>query len=495
MDPLFLAAIIAGYFILLIGISRFNRGHSDNNSFFLAGRSSAWYVVAFGMIGSSISGVTFISVPGMVGKGGFHYLQMVVGYLAGYWVVSQFLLPLYYRRNLTSIYTYLGDRFGRGSHLTGSVLFLISRSLGSSLRLYLVAMVLDAWVLAPLGVPFWLTTIATIGLIWLYTFQSGIKTIIWTDTLQTAFLLLAVLMSIGMVGDKLSIPWHEIPQQVNLSPFSDLWETDWRHPEYFLKMFVSGAFITIVMTGLDQDMMQKNLSCRSLPEAQKNMQWFSLVLVGVNLLFLMLGALLYMYCAQEQIALPAKSDQLFPQLALNTFGPVVAVVFTVGLIAAAYSSADSALTALTTSFCVDVLGFNEHKGSKQTRMWVHLGMSGLLAIQILVFRAYHHDALLKQLFSIAGYTYGPLLGLYAFGMFTKRMPRDSWVPAVALLSPLLCFVIDQNAKSWLNGYVFGFELLVLNGALTFGLLHLISLSFPESNSNLQNADLIPPKQI
>jgi Na+/proline symporter len=329
----------------------------------------------------------------------------------------------------------------------------------------------------------------------LYTFQSGIKTIIWTDTLQTAFLLLAVLMSIGMVGDELSIPWHEIPRQVNLSPFSNIWETDWRHPEYFLKMFVSGAFITIVMTGLDQDMMQKNLSCRSLPEAQKNMQWFSLVLVGVNLLFLMLGALLYMYCGQEQIALPEKSDQLFPQLALNTFGPSVAIVFTIGLIAAAYSSADSALTALTTSFCVDVLGFNELKGSKQTRMWVHLGMSGLLAIQILVFRAYHHDALLKQLFSIAGYTYGPLLGLYAFGMLTRRMPRDSWVPVIALLSPLMCFVIDQNSKSWLNGYVFGFELLVLNGALTFGLLHLISLSFPKSNSNLQNADLIHPKQI
>ncbi|MFZ9939489.1 MAG: sodium:solute symporter, partial [Bacteroidia bacterium] len=366
MDPLFLAAIIAGYFFLLIGISHFHRGHSDNSSFFLAGRSSAWYVVAFGMIGSSISGVTFISVPGMVGKSGFHYLQMVMGYLAGYWVVSQLLLPLYYRRNLTSIYTYLGERFGNNSHRTGSVLFLISRSLGSSLRLYLVAMVLDAWILAPLGVPFWLTTIATICLIWLYTFQSGIKTIIWTDTLQTAFLLLAVVMSIGILGDSLNISWHDIPGRIGMSPFSEIWETDWRHPDYFLKMFVSGAFITIVMTGLDQDMMQKNLSCRSLPEAQKNMRWFSLVLVGVNLLFLMLGALLYMYCAQEHMSIPEKSDQLFPQLALNTFGPAVAIVFTIGLIAAAYSSADSALTALTTSFCVDILGFHDQKGSKKT---------------------------------------------------------------------------------------------------------------------------------
>jgi len=479
MDPLFLAAIIAGYFFLLIGISHFHRGHSDNSSFFLAGRSSAWYVVAFGMIGSSISGVTFISVPGMVGKSGFHYLQMVMGYLAGYWVVSQLLLPLYYRRNLTSIYTYLGERFGVNSHRTGSVLFLISRSLGSSLRLYLVAMVLDAWILAPLGVPFWLTTIATICLIWLYTFQSGIRTIIWTDTLQTAFLLLAVVMSIALIGDSLNISWHDIPGRIGMSPFSEIWETDWRHPDYFLKMFVSGAFITIVMTGLDQDMMQKNLSCRSLPEAQKNMRWFSLVLVGVNLLFLMLGALLYMYCAQEQMSIPAKSDQLFPQLALNTFGPAVAIVFTIGLIAAAYSSADSALTALTTSFCVDILGFHDQKGSKQTRMWVHLGMSGLLAIQILVFRAYHHDALLKQLFSIAGYTYGPLLGLFAFGMFTRRMPRDSWVPVITLISPILCYIIDRNSTSWLNGYAFGFELLVLNGGLTFGLLHLISLSFPK----------------
>jgi Na+/proline symporter len=428
------------------------------------------------MIGSSISGVTFISVPGMVGKGGFHYLQMVIGYLAGYWMVSRYLLPLYYRQNLTSIYSYLGDRFGRASHLTGSVLFLISRSLGSSLRLYLVAMVLDVWTLAPLGVPFWLTTIATIGLIWLYTFQSGIKTVIWTDTLQTAFLLMAVVMSIGMVGAALNIPWPDIPFRVHNSPFSDILETDWRHPEYFLKMFVSGAFITIVMTGLDQDMMQKNLSCRSLPEAQKNMQWFSLVLVGVNILFLMLGALLYMYCDQQQIALPEKSDQLFPQLAMNTFGPAVAIVFTIGLIAAAYSSADSALTALTTSFCVDILGFNEQKGSKRTRMWVHLGMSALLALQILVFRAYHHDALLKQLFQIAGYTYGPLLGLYAFGIFTRRMTRDGWVPVIAILSPLLCFVIDKSSKSLLNGYVFGFELLILNGALTFGLLQLISLT-------------------
>jgi Na+/proline symporter len=476
MNPLFLAAVITGYFLLLIGISRFNRRHSDNSSFFLAGRSSAWYVVAFGMIGSSISGVTFISVPGMVGKGGFHYLQMVIGYLAGYWMVSRYLLPLYYRQNLTSIYSYLGDRFGRASHLTGSVLFLISRSLGSSLRLYLVAMVLDVWTLAPLGVPFWLTTIATIGLIWLYTFQSGIKTVIWTDTLQTAFLLMAVVMSIGMVGAALNIPWPDIPFRVHNSPFSDILETDWRHPEYFLKMFVSGAFITIVMTGLDQDMMQKNLSCRSLPEAQKNMQWFSLVLVGVNILFLMLGALLYMYCDQQQIALPEKSDQLFPQLAMNTFGPAVAIVFTIGLIAAAYSSADSALTALTTSFCVDILGFNEQKGSKRTRMWVHLGMSALLALQILVFRAYHHDALLKQLFQIAGYTYGPLLGLYAFGIFTRRMTRDGWVPVIAILSPLLCFVIDKSSKSLLNGYVFGFELLILNGALTFGLLQLISLT-------------------
>lgn len=482
MNPLFLASIIIGYFLLLIGISRFNQGHSDNNSFFLAGRNSAWYVVAFGMIGSSISGVTFISVPGMVGKGGFHYLQMVMGYLAGYWVVSRFLLPLYYRQKLTSIYAYLGERFGRRSHFTGSALFLISRSLGSSLRLYLVAMVLDKWILAPLGVPFWLTTMATIGLIWLYTFQSGIKTIIWTDTLQTAFLLLAVVMGIGMVGDALSIPWHDIPDQVYNSPFSDVWETNWRQPDYFLKMFVSGAFITIVMTGLDQDMMQKNLSCRSLPEAQKNMQWFSLVLVGVNLLFLMLGALLYMYCAQQQVELPAKSDELFPQLAMNTFGPTIALVFTIGLIAAAYSSADSALTALTTSFCVDLLGFQEEKGSKQTRMWVHLGMSVLLAIQILIFRQYHNDALLNQLFRIASYTYGPLLGLYTFGMFTQRMPRDSWVPAIALLSPVLCYLIDQYSKKWLNGYIFGFELLILNGTIAFGLLQLISLSNPKTKT-------------
>lgn len=474
MDPLFLAAIILGYFLMLIGISRLNRGHSDNQSFFLAGRNSAWYVVAFGMIGSSISGVTFISVPGMVGKGGFHYLQMVLGYLAGYWVVSRILLPLYYRNHVTSIYSYLGERLGRSSHLTGSVFFLISRSLGSSLRLYLVAMVLDMWILAPLGVPFWATAVVSIALIWLYTFQSGIKTVIWTDTLQTAFLLLAVVLSIGMVGNAMHYSWYDLPGLIRGSTFSDVWVTDWRHPEYFLKMFVSGAFITIVMTGLDQDMMQKNLSCRSLSDAQKNMQWFSLVLVGVNVLFLALGALLYIYCAQQQIALPEKSDALFPQLAMVNFGPLVAVVFTIGLIAAAYSSADSALTALTTSFCVDILGFNENVGSKKTRTLVHIGMSALLAVQILVFRQFHNDALLNQLFRIAGYTYGPLLGMFAFGMLSRNKPRDRWVPVIALSSPLLCFVIDKNSIQWLNGYVFGFELLVLNGLLTFAFIYLTS---------------------
>jgi Na+/proline symporter len=253
-----------------------------------------------------------------------------------------------------------------------------------------------------------------------------------------------------------------------------VWVTDWRHPEYFLKMFVSGAFITIVMTGLDQDMMQKNLSCRSLSDAQKNMQWFSLVLVGVNVLFLALGALLYIYCAQQQIALPEKSDALFPQLAMVNFGPLVAVVFTIGLIAAAYSSADSALTALTTSFCVDILGFNENVGSKKTRTLVHIGMSALLAVQILVFRQFHNDALLNQLFRIAGYTYGPLLGMFAFGMLSRNKPRDRWVPVIALSSPLLCFVIDKNSIQWLNGYVFGFELLVLNGLLTFAFIYLTS---------------------
>ncbi|MDP2187558.1 MAG: sodium:solute symporter [Sphingobacteriaceae bacterium] len=475
MSPSLILIIISAYFLFLIGISWVTGRKSDNSSFFLANRSSPWYIVAFGMIGSSLSGVTFVSIPGTVGTQAFSYMQLVFGYFLGYLAIINILLPLYYKLNLTSIYAYLRSRLGKASHKTGASFFMLSRTIGSSFRLYLVAMVLDRFVLSQWDVPFWVTVVVTIVLIWLYTFRSGIKTIIWTDTLQTAFLVGAVLISIGIIAADLKVSITALPALIADSSYSKVFFWDWSGPQNFFKMFFSGAFITIVMTGLDQDMMQKNLSCRSLKDAQKNMFWFSLVLIGVNLLFLSLGALLYIYSEAKGIAIPAQADELFPMLALQHFAPIAGFTFVVGLIAAAYSSADSALTALTTSFCVDFLGFNKDKGSVKTRMWVHIGMSVVLGLQILLFRSLHDDSLITQLFKVAGYTYGPLLGMFAFGLFTSWSVKDKWVPVVAILSPIFCYILSKNSEAWLSGYKFGFELLILNGLITFCGLWLLRL--------------------
>jgi len=475
MTPTLILVIISLYFLLLIAISWFTGRKSDNQSFFLANKSAPWYVVAFGMIGSSLSGVTFVSIPGTVASQSFSYMQLVLGYLLGYFVIIKVLLPLYYKMNLTSIYAYLKQRFGFYSHRTGAAFFLLSRTIGSSFRLYLVAMVLDTFVFAAWGVPFWVTVVVTIVLIWLYTFRSGIKTILWTDTLQTAFLVGSVIISIAIIGEDLNLSLATMAETLNASPMTQVFFWDWQGSQNFFKMFFSGAFITIVMTGLDQDMMQKNLSCRSLADAQKNMMWFSIVLVFVNLLFLCLGALLYIYADTKGIALPAKSDELFPMLALQHFAPIAGFTFIIGLIAAAYSSADSALTALTTSFCVDFLGFDEQKGDVKTRMRVHIGMSLVLGLQILLFHSLHNDSLITQLFKVAGYTYGPLLGLFAFGLFTNYVVKDKWVPLIAILSPVICYILQLNSEAWLWGYKFGFELLILNGAITFLGLRLLAV--------------------
>jgi Na+/proline symporter len=473
MQPTFILGLIGAYFLFLIIIARITGRKADNTSFFLAGKSSPWYLIAFGMIGSSLSGVTFISIPGTVNTQAFSYMQLVLGYFLGYLVIIKVLLPLYYRMQLTSIYAYLNTRFGSYSHKTGASFFLLSRSIGSSFRLYLVAMVLDSFVLGPMGIPFEATVATTILLIWLYTYRSGIKTIIWTDTLQTTFMLLAVLVSIGIIGKGLQTDWSGMAQLVAQSEYSQVFFWEWNDPKNFFKMFFSGAFITIVMTGLDQDMMQKNLSCRSLEDAQKNMLSFSLVLIGVNALFLSLGALLYLYVESHGLSLPAKADQLFPMLALEHFGTLAGITFIIGLIAAAYSSADSALTAMTTSFCVDFLGFTPEKGSVKTRMWVHIGISVFIGLQLWLFKSLHNDSLITQLFTVAGYTYGPLLGLYAFGLFTPWQVRDKWVPVLAIIAPILCYFLSQNSEKWLNGYKFGFELLIVNGLLTFAGLWLI----------------------
>lgn len=475
MTPTLILVVISLYFLLLIAISWFTGRKADNQSFFLANKSAPWYIVAFGMIGSSLSGVTFVSIPGTVASQSFSYMQLVLGYLLGYLVIIKVLLPLYYKMNLTSIYAYLKQRFGFFSHRTGAAFFLLSRTIGSSFRLYLVAMVLDTFVFAAWGVPFWVTVVVTIVLIWLYTFRSGIKTILWTDTLQTAFLVGSVILSIGIIGQELNLSLSEMTKTLQQSPMSQVFFWEWQGSQNFFKMFFSGAFITIVMTGLDQDMMQKNLSCRSLKDAQKNMMWFSIVLVFVNLLFLCLGALLYIYAENKGIALPGKSDELFPMLALKHFAPVAGFTFIIGLIAAAYSSADSALTALTTSFCVDFLGFDDKKGDVKTRMRVHIAMSLVLGIQILLFHSLHNDSLITQLFKVAGYTYGPLLGLFAFGLFTNRVIKDKWVPLVAILSPVICYILQVNSEAWLWGYKFGFELLILNGAITFAGLRLLAV--------------------
>ncbi len=469
MNPILVITVIASYFILLMVISYFTAKGSDNLTFFTANRQSPWYLVAFGMVGASLSGVTFISVPGEVGNTAFAYFQVVLGYLVGYFVIATVLLPLYYRLNLISIYTYLQQRFGNSSYKTGAFFFLLSRIVGSAFRLFLVATVLQLAIFDAYEWPFSVTVAVTIALIWLYTFRGGIKTIVWTDTLQTLFMIAAVIISIYLMKDSLDLTWTSMTEKVSASGYSEIFVWDWQSGNNFFKQFISGAFIAIVMTGLDQDMMQKNLTCRTLKDAQKNMFWFCIVLVIVNLLFLSMGALLYIYAEQMQIAIPQRTDELYPLLALNHFPPIAGVVFLLGIVAAAYSSADSALTALTTSFCVDFLGLGQDDKpiSKKVRIKVHIGFSFILFLVILLFKAINDDSVITAVFKAAGYTYGPILGLFAFGLITKYSLKDKWVPLICILSPVLSYIININSEAWFNGYKFGFEILVVNGLLTF----------------------------
>jgi SSS family transporter len=473
MSPLAIILFILGYFVTLIIISRVTGRKGDNASFFVGGRKSPWYVVAFGMIGSSLSGVTFISVPGWVGSSQFSYFQMVLGYIPGYMVVAFVLLPLYYRLNLTSIYTYLEQRFGRSAYKTGASFFLLSRMLGSALRLYLVAVVLQLSVFDQLDmdVPFFVTVFITVLLIWLYTFRGGIKTIIWTDTLQTAFMLLAVGISVYSISSSLGLDAAGLVDTIDKSQYSRIFFfDDANDSKFFIKQFLAGMFITITMTGLDQDMMQKNLSCRNIRDAQKNMVSFTIVLVAVNLVFLSLGALLYIFAEAQGISIPEKTDELYPLLAVGGYlGPAVGMLFVLGLIAAAYSSADSALTALTTSFSIDVLEVDklpEAEAAKKRKL-VHIGMSVALMVVIMVFKWIDNPNVISAVFTAAGYTYGPLLGLYAYGLFTKRKALDNAIPFIAIASPILSFVLDYNSKAMFGGYEIGFEILLINGMITF----------------------------
>lgn len=458
MSPILILTIIALYFVGLIVISYLTGKNDSNETFFLGNKQSPWYIVSFGMIGATLSGVTFISVPGWVADSQFSYMQMILGMTAGYLVIANLLMPIYYRMNLTSIYAYLGDRFGEVTHKTGAFFFLLSRTIGASFRLYLVANVMQIAIFDAWNVPFWLTVSLTIVLIWIYTFRSGIKTIIWTDTLQTLFMLSAVGVSIWLISDKMGLGLIDLTQTISQSEYSKMFF--WEGKQNFIKQFLSGAFLAIVMTGLDQDMMQKNLSCRSLSEAKKNMYSFSVALIVVNVFFLALGALLYLYAQQIGLDIP-KGDDLFPLVALQgDLGLGVGVFFILGLIAAAYSSADSALTSLTTSFCVDFLDVEKKENSRKTRKYVHIAFSLLLVVAILIFKAINDDSVISALFKVAGYTYGPLLGLFAFGIFTKWSVRDKAVPIVAFLSPVAAYILQLYIP-------FGFELLMINGGITF----------------------------
>ena len=482
MTPLHILLLIVGYFLLLLLISYFTGKNDTNSDFFKGGRQSPWFVVAFGMIGASLSGVTFISVPGAVDSTQFSYMQVVFGYLIGYFVIAYLLMPIYYKFNVTSIYEYLEQRFGIVSYKTGAVFFFISKVLGASFRLFLVAIVLQQFVFDALEIPFELTVTLSIFLIWVYTFKGGIKTIVWTDTLQTLFMLVSVGLSIYLINQKLGWTLSEFLISDELKEYSNMFiSDDALNRNYYIKSIIGGMFIAICMTGLDQDMMQKNLTCKTLKDAQKNMVSFSLVLVVVNFVFLLLGALLFIYADRFSIATPLmdgapKSDLLFPEIALNGgLGAVVGITFLLGLIAAAYSSADSALTSLTTSFCVDFLGIQKRPEAEQNKLRkkTHVGMGVLLIIVIIIFKYVLDRNVIDGVLTVATYTYGPLLGLFTFGIFTKYHVKDKYVFLVAISAVLLITGIARIPPSYLGGYVIGYELLPINGLFTFIGLFLI----------------------
>jgi len=471
MQAIHIILLIAVYFGVLILISYLTGKEDTNEAFFKANKSAPWYLVAFGMIGASLSGVTFISVPGAVEAKQFGYLQVVFGYFFGYLIIAYVLLPIYYKLNLTSIYTYLRDRFGNTSYKTGSIAFLISRIVGASFRLFLVAKVLQLLIFDSLGIPFSITVIITVALIWLYTFKGGIKTIIYTDALQTFFMLVAVIVTITFLANALDLnSFSEVFINVTESTMSKVFFLDTiNDSQYFIKSFLAGMFIAITMTGLDQDMMQKNLTCKNLKEAQKNMVSFSVVLIFVNILFLVLGLLLTQYATQNGIN--ATKDDLFPTIAmLPEIGIMTSAFFLLGLIAAAYSSADSALTSLTTSFCIDIIELDKKpkEQQKKVRKKVHVFISMVLILVIILFNSLFKDvSVIWELFKAAGYTYGPLLGLFAFGILTKSQIKDKYVWIIAVIAPIVSYIINQYSEVLLNGYQIGFEILIINGLLTF----------------------------
>ncbi len=470
---MWIIAIILGYFAVLFGISRLTGRKATNETFFRANRQSPWYMVAFGMIGASISGVTFVSVPGMVTGIDMTYMQTCLGFILGYIAVAFILLPLYYRLNLTTIYSYLGQRLGVRAYKTGASFFLLSKMTGAVARFYVVCMILHSFVFEAWGIPFAVTVIGMVVLIWLYTRGGGIKTLVWTDALQTLCLFAALLIIIYKVVDMLGMSIPEAVSAIANDNHSRIFVfDDWVSKQNFWKQFLSGVFIVIVMTGLDQDMMQKNLTCKSLRDAQKDMCTYGVAFVPANLLFLSLGVLLVMYVQQSGMTLPANSDELLPMYVkhISHLSPLTTHLFVLGIVAAAFSSADSALTSLTTSYCVDIRG---RAGDEKLRKRAHLMISMLFVVMILLFRLLNSTSVIDAIYVMCGYTYGPLLGLFAFGMLTRRMPRDKFVPYICIASPLICYAIDSLVFMW-TGYRFGYELLMMNGVLTFLSLFAVS---------------------
>lgn len=483
----FIFTFFAIYVVMLFVITGITSKNTDKMSYFTGNRKSPWFVVAYGMIGSSLSGVTFMSVPGDVYTTQFTYLGVVLGYILGYIVIGFLLLPLYYRLNVTSIYEYLGKRVGEEAHKTGALFFFLSRLLGSALRMYLVIFVLQIFVFDGWNIPIWLTSIVMIAIILLYTFRGGIKTVVWTDMLQTTFLVGALVITIVVIMKNMGGSFGDVWAQMatvgkNNTDCRTILNTDWRDNSYFLKQVFGGMFITIAMTGLDQDMMQKNLSCKSLRESQRNMFSFTCILVIVNILFLLLGGMLLVFAQRNGIDVSQfPTDRIYPEIAFNYLGKIGALVFVFGLISAGFSSADGTFTALTTTVCYDLLNiekrFPTEKQQINVRRIVHLIISTLFLIVIIIVANHHNDALIRIIFMVASYTYGPILGLFAFGMFTNRAispKRRFLIPILSIGIPIVCYILSSNSISWLNGYKFGYELLIVNGLLVF--LSLLAIS-------------------
>ena len=479
MSPTLLFCFVIAYFALLLGVAWFTSRKSDNESFFIGNRKSNWMLVAFGMIGTSLSGVTFISVPGAVGANAFTYFQIVIGQLIGYFVIAFVLLPVYYRLNLTSIYHYLDTRMGPRAYKTGAGFFVLSRTLGATARLYIVVKILQDAILDGMHVPFWLTALVILVMILLYTYEGGVKTIVWTDTLQTACMLAGLVICVSYVLDGLHLTFTESLSQLDARGLSTIFSTDVNSAKFFAKQILAGVFIAIAMTGLDQEMMQKNISVKTLADSQKNIVTLSIIMLGVVLLFLYLGGLLSMYA--PTVGVTETGDKIFPAVVLGHLPAMVQVIFVIALISALFPSADGAITALTSSFCIDILGINRRSDineAQKTRLrhQVHIGFAVLFLLLVMVFKWSDNPSMIGLILKLAGYTYGPLLGLFAFGILTSRVVTDRYVPAIAIASPIICFFIDKYQSVLFGKYEIGLELLIINGALTFAGLWLASIS-------------------